>query len=182
MQNADIFIEKVDGTKRQIEWAELNQLKKDILWMFDENGSELHNAFVPDYSFTLPYWEYVTLNGGKFFSEEEKQFYKEGSLIIILCMVAEYVDIIGGSQLVFGNNKIDYILDYIKLFEPVNQKQSTLKDLLILGLSIAASITKEDLSRNEDFEHSHMDHFYSKLPWVSITFIQAYYKAKLDMK
>lgn len=181
MQDTDIFIEQVDGTKRQIDWHELNQLKKDILWVFDENGSELHNAFVPDYSFTLPYWEYITLTGDEYFYDEQKQFYREGTLIIILCMTAEYVDIIGGSQLVFGDNKAENILDYIRQYEPVNEKQSSLKELVILGLSIATSITKEDIARNEDFEHPQLRNFYAKLPWVSQTFIQTYYRLKLDL-
>lgn len=181
MQDTNIFIEKNDGIKRQIDWAELNQLKKDILWVFDENGSELHNAFVPDYSFTLPYWEYVTLNGDQYFYDGHKQFYREGALIIILCMIAEYVDIQGGSQSVFGNNKFEDIITYIERFEPANDKQRLLKGLVTLGLSIATSITKEDIVRNEDIDHPQLQNFYAKLPWVTTTFIQTYYKAKLGM-
>jgi len=181
MQDANIFIEKSDGSKRQIDWTELNQLKKDILWVFDENGSELHNAFVPDYSFTLPYWEYVTLIGDQYFYDEHKQFYREGALIVILCMVAEYVDIQGGSQLVFGDKKFDDILNSVRQFEPLNEKQSMLKELVTLGLSIAASITKVDIERNEDIDHPQLKTFYEKLPWVSDTFVHAYYRAKLGI-
>jgi len=180
MQDTNIFIEKIDGTKRPIEWTELNQLKKDILWVFDENGQELHHAFVPDYSFTLPYWEYVNLSGNQYLYDEQKQFYREGTLIVILCMVVEYIDIQGGNQLVFGVNKPEAILAYIRQFDPVNEKQTSLKELVILGLTIAISITKEDIARNKDFEHPDLNSFYARLPWVNQTFIQSYYKSKLN--
>lgn len=179
MQDTNIFVEKIDGTKRQINWIELNQLKKDVLWIFDENGGELHNSFVPDYSFTLPYWEYVSIKGDKYFYDADKNFYREGSLIIILCMITEYVDIPGGSQLVFGDNDLKVILNHISRFEPANEDQNSLKELTILGLSIAITITKDDIARNEDFEHPEIDKFFSKLPWVDKTFIKAYYKSKL---
>ena len=179
MQDTNIFIEKIDGTKRQIDWTELNQLKKDILWIFDENGGELHNAFVPDYSFTLPYWEYMSINGDKYFYDDQKNFYREGTLIIILCMLAEYVDIQGGSQLVFGDNNLKDILNYTKRFKPVNENQDSLKELAILGLSIAVTITKEEIAKNEDFQHSDLKKFLSTLHWVDKKFIQSYYKSKL---
>lgn len=179
MQDTEIFIEKIDGTKRQIDWIELNQLKKDILWIFDENGGELHNAFVPDYSFTLPYWEYTSINGDEYFYDDQKNFYKEGTLVIILCMLAEYVDIQGGNQLVFGNNNLKYILNYVRRFKPINNNQALLKDLTILGFSIAVIITKEAIAKNEDFEHPDLNEFLATLRWVEKTFIQSYYKSKL---
>jgi len=181
MQDTNMFVEKVGGTKRPIGWTEFNQLKKDILWVFDENGAELHNAFVPADSFILPYWEYVTLNGDQFFRDEEKHFYREGTLVIILCMIAEYVDIQGGSQLVFGDNKITVILTCINQFEPTDEKQASLKEIVLLGLSIAAVITEEDIAINEDFKHSDLDRFYMQLRWVSKAIIQPYYKAKLNL-
>ena len=179
MQETNIFIEKNDGTKRQIDWIELNQLKKDILWIFDENGGELQHSFVPNYSFTLPYWEYASINGDKYFYDDEKNFYREGTLIIILCMLAEYVNIQGGSQLVFGDNDLKVILNYIRQFEPANENQNSLKERAILGLSIAITITKEDIARNEDFEHPELDKFLSSLLWADKKFIQLYYKSKL---
>lgn len=178
MQDTNIFVEKIDGTKRQINWIELNQLKKDVLWIFDQNGGELHNSFVPDYSFTLPYWEYVSINGDKYFYDADKDFYREGAHIIILCMLAEYVDIPGGSQLVFGDTDLKDILSHVRRFEPANENQNSLKELTILGLSIAVTITKEDLAKNEDYKHPEIDKFFSTLRWVDKTFIQAYYKSK----
>lgn len=179
MQDTNIFIEKLDETKRQIDWTELNQLKKDILWMFDENGGELHNSFVPAYSFTLPYWEYASIDGDEYFYADQKNFYREGALIILLCMLAEYLDIQGGSQLVFGDNSLTTIDSYVRQFEPSNENQKSLKELVILGFSIAVTITKEDIAKNEDFEHPELNRFLASLAWADRTFIQIYYKSKL---
>ncbi|RYZ24949.1 MAG: hypothetical protein EOO10_19525 [Chitinophagaceae bacterium] len=180
MQDTNIFVNNKDSSKRQVGWTEFNQLKKDILWIFDENGAELHHAFVPADSFILPYWEYVTINGDQFFQDDEKCFYREGTLVVVLCMIAEYVDIQGGSQAVFGDNKIKDILTCINQFEPANEKQNLLKGIVLLGLSIAANITAEDIAKNEDFKHPDLDRFYMELQWVSKAIIQPYYKAKLN--
>lgn len=180
MQPTDIFLRQLNNTNRQIGWEELNQLKKDILWVFDENGKELHNAYIPDYSFLLPYWEYPTISGGEFFSTEEKKFYVDGALIIVICMISEYIDIPAGGQLVFGNTKIADISAYIKKFDPVSENQIKLRDIALLGLSVVKDITHEDIAKNEEFEHPDVHKFYSHLPWVSETFVDPYYKMKTN--
>ena len=180
MQEANIYTNKIDGTKRQVSWIELNQLKKDILWIFDENGNELHSAFVPEYSFTLPYWEYISLSGDEWLPENDKNFYISGTLIIILCMIVEYIDIPGGSQSVFGDTKMSDILACVKIFDPSNRNQGDLKEVLQLGLSISATITKADIDKNEEYDHPDLKTFFSKLPWVKSTFISTYYRSKLN--
>lgn len=173
-----MFTESPNGIKRKIDWPELNQLKKDILWIFDENGGELQIAFVPPYSFTLPYWEYATISSDEHFGD--KDLYREGALIILLGMLAEYTDIPAGCQTVFGATSFEEIVAGIRLFVPENENQRYLKEAALLGLSIAASITKEDISSNEECEHPHLPDFRSRLRWADKTFIQAYYKAKLS--
>lgn len=175
----DYSIQKEDGSIREVSWEELNQLKKDILWMFDENGDDLCYAFVPEYSFKLPYWEYVTLKGDGIYTEE-LQFYRQGVLIVILCMLSEYVNIQGGTRFVFGNTTIQEIMRYVSRFKPTNEKEDGLQELVIAGLTVAAMITEEDFYRNEDFEHPELDKFYGKLRWASENFIRAYYKNKLS--
>ena len=120
MQEATIYTNNLEGITRNIGWAELNQLKKDILWIFDENGNQLHAAFVPDHSFTLPYWEYISLNGDMWFTENERSFYISGTMIIILCMVIEFIDLVGGSLLGVGEPKIDDNLGYNRRIVPSN--------------------------------------------------------------
>ena len=179
MTEGHIFIKNIDGTERSVERKELIYLKKDIVWVFDQNGMELHNSHIPIELFTLPYWEYTLLEGDKGLEEKDINFYKEGAMIILLCMVAEYIDIPGGNQLVFGSTKIASIINYIEKFKPANDNQAKLKESLLLGLSIASSITNSDIVINEDYKHPDLKKFYSRLNWVTNVFITAYYRSRI---
>lgn len=66
--------------------------RKDILWIFDENTGQLNASFVPDYSFSNNYWEYLTLDNDELLPQADMDFYKQGVSIIILCMTVEYID------------------------------------------------------------------------------------------
>ena len=172
------YIITSDGTEREIEYEELNQLKKDILWIYDENIWEINCAFAPSYSFKLKYWEYLTLNGDKWFYEEEKQFYKIGALIILLCFCVEYNDVASGDQKVFNKAEIPIITNYVENFVPNDEPEIRLKDKILLGLKIANSMTEEQLL-NTDFVHELTDEFYINLKEIGDDFIASYYEQKL---
>lgn len=171
-----MFISTIDGQKRVIDWTELNQLKKDILWIFNENTGQLNASFVPDSSFKSKYWEYLTLDGEEVFADID--FYKEGVLIVILCMTVEYIDTSSGNHNVFGDTAIMDISNYIDAFKPTNQKQKQLKAVVLLGLTIAGSMTQADLQNTDEYDHKDLDTFYSQLNWVDATFIKAYFNSK----
>ncbi|KOY86401.1 hypothetical protein AD998_09815 [bacterium 336/3] len=176
-----IFITNLEGEQRFIEWEELNQLKKDILWFFAENTKQLNASFIPKESFKNKYWEYFTLNYNDFFNKEEHQFYVEGVLIITLGMCIEYIDTLSGDQQIFGETSISEIIEYINKFNPSNENQKKLKKLVELGLEIANSLTPEDLISTElnKFEYLHLNNFYSQLNWVDDTFIKTYFRSLL---
>ena len=174
----NIHIKRNDGSERLIEWAELNQLKKDILWIFDENGAELNNSYIPNESFTLPYWEYLLLEGNMV-NRKQINFYKEGAIIILLSMLSEYIDIPSGNQEVFVSTTISDIVPYADRFQTSNKNQETLKTILLVGLSIAAEISKDNIFSNEDFKNKDLESFHSGLNWVSNTFIIPYFESLL---
>ena len=177
MKEGHKYIIQNDGTKREIEFEELNQLKKDILWIYDENIWEINSAFAPSYSFKMKYWEYLTLNGDKWFYEDVQLFYKIGSLIILLCFCVEYNNIASGDQKVFKKYEIPTIIKYVENFEPKNKFETKLKNKVLLGLKIANSITDEQLL-NTDFVHDLTDKFYQDLKKIGDDFIASYYKKK----
>jgi hypothetical protein len=172
------FIRRPDGTEREIDWEELNQLKKDILWIYDENFGDIINAFVPDYSFKSNYWEYLTLDGDKWFYEDEKAFYHSGSLIILLCCCSEYVDIAGGSQNVFKKDSLPVIKEYVEDYQPKNEIEKLIKEKVLLGLNISLSMTPENLIDNE-FVHERTSEYYEGLNELGNTVIKNYYEEKL---
>lgn len=173
-----MFITTIDKQRRVVDWTELNQLRKDILWIFDENTGQLNASFVPDYSFSNKYWEYLTLDNDELPLSLDLDFYKEGVLIIILCMVIEYIDTTIGNQNVFGDTSIHLIDSYIETFRALNQNVEKLKSIVRLGLTIAASMTQQDLLDTDGYNHKDLDMFYSQLNWVDTTFIKSYFNSK----
>lgn len=174
-----IYITTKTGDRREIEWTELNQLKKDILWVYDENVGDLHNPYTPSYSFPTKYWEYLKLGGDKFFHDEERKFYKRGVLIITLCMTVEYIDTTSGNQHIYGGTKIKEILDYVNNFEPTDNDEKRLKEVIIIGLNIADSMTPTDLMNTDGFDHKDFDDFHKHLDWVDKTFVKSYFQNKV---
>lgn len=172
------FIKLSDGTEREIDWEELNLLKKDILWIYDENFGDIVNAFVPPYSFKSRYWEYLTLNGDKLFYEDEKSFYHTGSLMILLCCCSEYIDIAGGSQDVFERGNLLVIIEYVEQYRPKNEQEKMIKKKALLGLNIAVSITPENLIDNE-FVHERTAEYYEGLNELGNAIIRNYYEEKI---
>jgi hypothetical protein len=173
-----MFITTLDNVRRDVDWPELNQLKKDILWIFDFNTKDLVSAFVPELSFTSKYWEFLTLNTEESLSLEDEQFYQQGVLIIILCMTIEYVDTTSGNQQVFGSTPVQVVKSYVEAFEPKNQSQEKLKTLVVSGLDIAATMTPQDLINTDGYNHQDLSSFYSQLNWVDDTFIKSYFSSK----
>ncbi len=172
------FIKSPNGKEREIDWEELNQLKKDILWIYDENFGDVINAFVPDYSFKSNYWEYLTLDGDKWFYDDEKAFYHSGTLIILLCCCSEYVDIAGGSQNVFERDNLPVIKVYVEKYQPKNEVEKLIKEKVLIGLNISLSMTPENLINNE-FVHERTAEYYEGLNELGNSVIKNYYEEKL---
>ena len=173
-----MFIRTLEGVEKPIEWSDLNQLRKDILWVFDMNVGQLNAAFISDGEFLERYWEYLTLDGDKWFYNEDRDFYKEGVMIILLCMAVEYIEPNGGNQGVFGSTKVSEVIKYVESYSPSVNKQTRLKEILLQGLMIAESMTPADFL-NTSYDHPEMKNFYPKLYWVSDAFIKEYYRQKL---
>lgn len=178
MGQTGLFIQNPDGTSIEITWIEFNQLKKDILWVFDENIGDLWNAYVPLDSFTLPYWEYTTLYSDGRSSPAELQFLREGALIIVLCVIAENIDPDSGNLSVFKNYKPATISHYMNRIEPDSEEQRELIGLILLGLKIAADADEKIYWEGYEFAHPDRDAFFEKLGWVNETFIVPYFKSK----
>jgi hypothetical protein len=180
MTEGTIFIRTIEGQERVIDWTELHQLKKDILWFFDENRGQLNASFVPRSSFQSKYWEYLKLDGDKWFYQEDRNFYKQGVLIIVIGMATQYIDTSGGDQEIFGTTPIKHIINCVDEYIVENPDQERLKSIAKLGLEIANSMTKEDRINTDEYNHIDLDKFYSQLSWVDTTFIEDYYRSKLS--
>jgi hypothetical protein len=72
-----------------------------------------------------------------------------------------------GNQKIFGNTPINDIDNCIETFKAINQTQEKLKNLVRLGLTIAYSMTKENLLNTDGYNHKDLDTFYSQLTGVT---------------
>lgn len=181
MKEEKIFILKPDNSKQEIDWVELNQLKKDILWIYDENIGQINAGCAPSYSFKLKYWEYLTLDGDKWFYKEDKVFYKTGVLVILLCLCVEYNCIASGDQQVFNRSDLPTILKYVEDYEAKDESENRIKEKILIGLNIANSMTEEQLL-DTDFEHKDLPLFYHNINSIGDDFILSYYQSKLIEK
>ena len=120
------------------------------------NFRELNAAYIPDGEFQEKYWEYLTLEGDL---DNEENFYKEGILIILLCMTVEYIDPTAGNQTVFGKTQVLKVMAYVERYKAIKDKQQRLKKILLQGLIIAASMTPFDLVNTDGFEHPDLESF-----------------------
>ncbi len=139
---------------------------------------QLNAAFIPSNSFKLNYWEYLTLKVNEDVLEEERSFFINGVLIILLCQCVEYNCIATGDQAVFNRKDLPIILQFVNEFKPKDDTESIIKEKLTLGLNIALSMTDEQLM-NTDFEHENLPYFYKNLNKIGDDIILSYYESKL---
>ena len=155
-------------------------MKKDILWIYDENLSDIPNAFAPSYSFGLKYWQYLTLSGDDWLHlREDHEFYTIGILTVLLCLCVEYTDTIGGDRDVFNREDLLIAMKFIENHDPNNLLEIQLKEKVLLGLTIGAEMTTEQL-QNPDYEHPRLGEFYDGLQELGTHAILPYFKSKAD--
>ncbi|MBW7912115.1 MAG: hypothetical protein H3C54_00055 [Taibaiella sp.] len=168
-----------NNVKRSVTWEELNQLKKDILWIYDENYNQINAAFVPSYSFKLKYHEYLFLSRDRHFTDYD--FYIDGTLIILLAVCVEYLDVAGGDPKTLSDLGLQNVSDSIRQFTPVSDIQGRLKNRILLGLDIASTLTDSDLldsDLNLYNKHNGVPLFYDDINELADTVIKAYYVNK----
>ncbi len=174
-----IYIYSLDKVKREVKFDELNEIVKDILWFFHENVDDPINAFVPPYSFNKSYWKYLNIDGDKFFYDQDKFLIVEGCMAIINGMICEYIDIPGGIRDIFENIDMKEIIEYVNDFQPTNEKQTKLKEITLLGLDIANSITASDFYKNEEYNHENLDEYYELTRWIDQNVTKKYFYDKI---
>lgn len=172
-----LYIATKEGSRREVGWAELTQLEKDILWVYDQHVGDVHNPFIPDNSYSLKYWEYLSL-AGDILDERTQRFYRQGILIILLCMAIEYADTLSGNQRHFAGTEIQTIIDCVNRVDPMDPKEKKLRDCVGLALGIAKSMTEEDLNRVNSYIHPDLEILQTQLDWIDETFLRAYFRER----
>lgn len=170
-----------DEIIRPVNWGELNQLKKDILWVYDENYTQISAAFLQSEWFTLDYHEYLFLLKDEYFTDHD--FYIEGVLVILLAACIEYIDTNGGDPRTLKRLGIKRVQVAVQKFMPQTDNQMVLKERVLFGLEIADTLSENDLLTTDldlDERHPGSTSFYENINALVDDIIKAYYKSKLN--
>jgi hypothetical protein len=143
------------------EWELIRHLERDICFFYHQLSS--YSFIIGDLDFAeyynLPYWNYI--NRDFRLTENELCFIKNGCLVLILAMALEQIDDAG----CYIDDKIDIILDNLKQFEPQDEKQNELHDIVTLALNSIKHQNRElyDLLKNKSI-------------WVHEEFVRGYFR------
>lgn len=146
-------------------WDVLQQIEKDICFLYHQLS--LYSHIMGDLNYTghynLPYWNFIN---SKFpINDDELCFIKEGCLIIILSMAWEQIDDAGS----YINDKANIIMNNLDVFEPLNEKQSELHDIVILTVNYAMN-PKQGLYED----------VLKKSKWVHREFVMGYFRKRVN--
>ena len=146
-------------------WVLIQHIERDISYLYHQLSN--YSYIMGDLSFNelccLPYWDFINYNFP--LPDDELSFIKEGCLILILTMAWEKIDNTG----CYIKDKIDRILNQLEIFEPLNEKQSILHDIVTLTIAFAKKPNKEQY-----------DDIKEKSNWVHREFIRGYFRNKVD--
>lgn len=160
--------------------AELIQLKKDILWTYDEHYHAMDNVMIPSDDFCLDYHKYLLLDKEDFYNDDDYNFYINGTLVILLGICIEYIDTLSGDSKTLKRIGINNVEDVINKFTPSQELQSLLKSKILLGLEIAAQIKEEDFLKDEEYYHEKSPSFFNNIYSITDTVIENYYDQKFQ--
>lgn len=166
-------ITDINGNKQDVSLAELNQLKKDILWTYDEHYHSMDNVMIPNDSFVLGYQKYLFLDKDEYF--DDRDFYINGSLVILLAICIEYIDTMSGDPETLKRIGIGNVQEAMIKFTPSSELQAQLKVKILVGLEIASSMTEKDiLNKAEEYYHEQMPSFYNNIMSITDAVIEEY--------
>ena len=142
-------------------WDLIQRIEKDICFLYHQLSS--YSYIMGDLCFNeyynLAYWEYINVEFP--LNKDELGFIKEGCLILILTMAWEQIDGAG----YYINDKIEKIMNALEIFEPLNEKQSKLHDIVTLAVTYAKNPNTEKYNEINN-----------KSDWVHQEFVRRYFR------
>ena len=172
-----IWIDALDGTKIPVAPIEVMELRKEILFVFDQSIPAFEEGYILDECFKRSYWQFTRINGDVDFNDEERSFAIEGGLIVTIALVVQFLEPDYEDREIFDENAAE-ALEYLEAFSSDDPLQQELAQITLFGIQLVITILTSGLSDN-DIEELKED-FYDELPWVTQNFIKPYYLKKLE--
>ena len=177
-----MWIELPNGTKRQTDFNEIEEILKDTRFIRHElsNYSYLHSSQL---SFTTHlnknYWEYLFVKGK--LHERERNELEEGALLVIHLWYNEIFEAHGGSFL-YQNKLFEIIEDVIKHFKPDNDKKKKLRQAIEFSMKNYENDKLGDMPRGEPIGRNKeiQEQLVENDKWVYSVFVEQYFKELAD--
>ncbi len=155
---------------RQFEPQEYFLAKRDIAGFFEEqsNWATLYGDSDFGTVLNLPYWDYLDVRN---VNESEAEFLRTGSLLILASMALEpYEDL--GTYYLIDKEKAELFINAITKFQPNNENELRLKNLII---DLRNSF-KHDI--NYDSSKQVFKKLENEFRWIRVTYIYGYFRNK----
>lgn len=124
---------KADKLIRNIEPIEIEKATKDIIYFYHEQSK--WNTISGDMNFgttfSLPYWDYLDIRGD--LHQDEVDFIRRGSLLMLLSMSMEFYEDLGNFFLSDKEN-IELVKGSLISFSPRSKSEREIKELTLLLL------------------------------------------------
>ena len=180
---SSLHVDRVDGTKREIDFIEVEKAIKDFCFIRNEltNYSYLYaSQFSFDIHLNLPYWEYLFINGQ--INQSDKDEIEEGTLLTIYLFFSEIFEAEGWCFL-YRHNLVETISATLTKYQPDNERKKKAFDCIKYSFD---NYDNEKLSQQFSGE---LDSYNKKLSeqlkindeWIYFEFVEKYYIDKSEL-
>ena len=176
-EHSSLWIELVDGSKRDIDFLEIEKAIKDFCFIRHElsNYSYLYASQLSfDGHLILPYWEYLFVNGQK--NECNKDELEEGALLTIYLLFKEIYEAEGWCFL-YEHKLFDTFQKTLDQYIPNNDKKRELVERIkFIQKHYANKMLGDQYSQTLDKEAEMLRQTLTKNDeWVYYEFVERYY-------
>lgn len=171
---------ELNSEKIEISYAEIHNIRKDILIYYDDNFDEVINILISEENFRNEYWKFVSINFKTEFGEsiKYKKLIEEGSLVLINGIILEILDEpIVNIKNTWNKTPIKEILLYLKQYNPTTEKLKIAKTYLMNGLTFIDQFKNDDMDKDGFLKQSNV---IDMANWFNKEIIQAYYKWSIN--
>ena len=176
-EHSSLWIELVDGSKRDIDFLEIEKAIKDFCFIRHElsNYSYLYASQLSfDGHLILPYWEYLFVNGQK--NESNKDELEEGALLTIYLLFKQIYEAEGWCFL-YEHKLFDTFQKTLDQYIPNNDKKRELVERIkFIQKHYANEMLGDQYSQTLDKEAEMLRQTLTKNDeWVYYEFVEKYY-------
>jgi hypothetical protein len=168
----------LSGEQVAVSYAELAALRKDILRYFDDNLGETTSLYMPADEFTLPYWEYLSLNFAQQWAESVhyQRLVEEGCLALLNGIALELLDEPVTQH--WREQSVEQLLQYVVHYQPSSARLGPARDHLVRTLTFIRDVSERDFDQYGSLATN--DYVPGAL-WIADEIVRAYYSWRLTI-